>query len=264
MDWRSLHAWPRSAPMSTDGEKLLLASIHDVSPRFESEVDRLTELLGHHVGNRFGMLVVPNHWGDAPIVPGSPFATRLRRWAEDGIEIFLHGYFHRDTARHNAKADQLRARYMTAGEGEFLGLSREEANSRMKDGRALLEDVIGRPIDGFIAPAWLYGEGAMEALKDCGIAIAEDHLRVWSPSNGTQLAWSPVITWASRTRARLLSSLAAAVALRRAPLRVLRVGVHPPDVRSLALLRSIDATFGTALRNRRAAAYHELLAGSYG
>ena len=108
-------------------QRLLLASIHDVSPRFEGEVDRLLELLAPHVGQRLAMLVVPNHWGDAPIVPGSPFAARLRGWADAGLEIFLHGYFHRDEARHRAAGDRLRARYMTAGEGEFLGLSREQA-----------------------------------------------------------------------------------------------------------------------------------------
>ncbi len=100
---------------------LLLASIHDVSPRFESEIDRLLDLLEPSIGNRLAMLVVPNHWGDAPIVPGSRFATRLRGWADDGIEIFLHGYVHRDEARHSGATDRIRARFMTAGEGEFLG-----------------------------------------------------------------------------------------------------------------------------------------------
>src|SRR3954464_10956887 len=127
MDWRKHGPWRRSAPMPTSVPRLLLASIHDVSPRFESEVDRLLDLLRPHVGDRLAMLVVPNHWGEAPIVPGSPFARRLRRWAEAGTEIFLHGYFHRDEKRHGAAADRLRARFMTAGEGEFLALSRDEA-----------------------------------------------------------------------------------------------------------------------------------------
>src|SRR5690348_16649108 len=110
--------------MSAPSQRLLLASIHDVSPRFESEVDALLDLLAPAVGNRLAMLVVPNHWGDAPIVPRSAFAARLRRWADDGIEMFLHGYFHRDQQRHGGAADRFRARVMTAGEGEFLGLSR--------------------------------------------------------------------------------------------------------------------------------------------
>src|SRR5436305_6756014 len=118
----------------TPPHRLLLASIHDVAPRFESEVDRLIDLLAPHVGTRLAMLVVPNHWGDAPIVPGSPFATRLRSWTEQGIEMFLHGFTHRDEAEYSGMADRVRARFMTASEGEFLGLSRGEAAARSRDG----------------------------------------------------------------------------------------------------------------------------------
>ena len=246
--------------MAVSSPRLLLASIHDVSPRFEGEIDRLLDMLGQHVGQRMALLVVPNHWGDAPIVPGSPFASRLRDWAAGGLEIFLHGYFHRDMAQHERSADKLRAKFMTAGEGEFLGLTQEEAAARIADGRALLEDVIGRRVDGFVAPAWLYGPGALEALAEAKLPLAEDHFRVWSPATGKRLARGPVITWASRTRTRLASSLAAAAVLRHAPLEVLRVGVHPPDVRHPALVRSIEKTFRAAGRSRRPAAYGELLA----
>lgn len=246
--------------MSTGRSQLLLASIHDVSPRFEGEVDRLLDLLRPYVGQRLAMLVVPNHWGDAPIVPGSPFAARLRGWSEAGVEMFLHGFTHRDDSRHENKSARLRARVMTAGEGEFLGLSSAEAARRIAEGRALIEGITGRPIPGFIAPAWLYGEGAHRALHESGIQLAEDHFRVWSPATGRRLARGPVITWASRTRFRLASSLAAAAALRNAPLDVLRIGVHPPDVRHPALVRSIEKTMRQAVRRRRPARYVDLLA----
>jgi uncharacterized protein len=245
---------------SVQSRRILLASIHDVSPRFESEVDALADRLAPAVGGRMAMLVVPNHWHESPIVPGSPFAARLRGWADSGVEMFLHGFFHRDETPTSRTSDRLRARYMTAGEGEFLGLDRGEATRRIDDGRALLEDVIGRPIDGFVAPAWLYGEGALEALRESGVRLAEDHWHVWSPSSGQTLARGPVITWASRTRARLLSSLAAAATLRHVPIPVLRIGVHPPDIRSPPLLKSIDATLSAGLNSRRPGRYSELLA----
>lgn len=246
--------------MVRNSRPLLLASIHDVSPRFESEIDRLLDLLTPHTGHCLAMLVVPNHWGSAPIVPGSVFASRLRSWASLGIEMFLHGFFHRDTSSHERTRDRFRAHFMTAGEGEFLGLSEAQATARLRDGQALLEGVIGRPIDGFVAPAWLYGPGAMEALAHSPVPIAEDHMRVWAPASGRVLARGPVITWASRTRLRLASSLVASAALRSSPMKVLRVGVHPSDVNHEAIIRSIEATLTVASRRRVAGRYGDLLA----
>jgi predicted deacetylase len=238
---------------------MLLASVHDVSPRFEAGVDWLIDCLRPYVGNRIALLAVPNHWGDAPIAPGSAFAARLRRWADEGMEIFLHGYYHRQDPTELSLPDRLRAGMMTAGEGEFLGLTAEAAVERIRAGREIIEDVTGRLISGFVAPAWLYGPGALDALASCGIAIAEDHWRVWSPKSGAELARGPVITWATRTPLRLASSLIAAAMLRRAPVRTMRIGVHPPDVRHPAVLRSIESTLGIASRDRQAGRYSDLL-----
>ncbi|MEO8546962.1 MAG: polysaccharide deacetylase family protein [Sphingomicrobium sp.] len=239
---------------------MLLVSIHDVTPRFEGEVDRLLDRLSPFVGDRLAMLVVPNHWGDCPIVPGSPFATRLRSWSDRGIEMFVHGWSHRDAMAHSSLADRVRARHLTAGEGEFLGLSRGEASALIGDGRTLIEEIIGCPIAGFVAPAWLYGPGARQALADCRIELAEDHMRVWSPVLGVELVHSPVITWASRSRWRLLSSLVLAGVVRHVPLPgVMRIGVHPPDVRSPALLKSIGATIRALAKTRQPGHYGDLL-----
>jgi predicted deacetylase len=237
--------------------KRLFASIHDVSPRFESEVDRLLDHLGPHVGRRLAMLVVPDHWSSAPITPA--FATRLRGWADEGVEMFVHGWTHHDDAAHRRAAAALKARHMTAGEGEFLGLDHAEALLRMRRGKALVEDITGRAAAGFIAPAWLYSAGARAALADAGFALAEDHARVWQPG-GAVVARGPVITWASRTRLRQLSSLAAAAALRHAlqPTPNVRIAVHPGDTGVPALLASITATFA-AFRRHRPSAYADLL-----
>jgi hypothetical protein len=47
--------------------------------------------------------------------------------------------------------------------------------------------------------------------------------------------------------------------LRRAPIPTLRVGVHPPDIRHPALVRSIESTLRIASRTRTAASYSDLL-----
>jgi predicted deacetylase len=243
-------------------QKRVLVSIHDVGPRFSLEIERLTDRLTASLGGRhFAMLVVPNHWGDSPLAGDPRFAGKLRAWAAEGVEMFVHGWFHRDEARHSGLA-RLKARHMTAGEGEFLGLSTQEAARRMADGKALLEDIIGRPVAGFVAPAWLYGPGAMEALAASGFELAEDHMRVWCPRTGATLARGPVITWASRTRARTASSVAFASLARTAlqPLANVRIAVHPGDLAKQSIVASIDRTLKAFASNRVVSRYSALLA----
>jgi predicted deacetylase len=240
--------------------RLLLASIHDVGPHFDREISLLAErferLLG---GTRFAMLVVPDHWGLAPLSAAPAFKRKLRGWAEAGIEMFVHGWFHRDQSQH-AGLSAFKARHMTAGEGEFLGLSQAEAARRMADGRALIEDVIGNPAAGFVAPAWLYGDGARAALEQSGFALAEDHWRVWRPATGRILARGPVVTWASRSAWRRQSSLAVA-ALARAGLQhqaVVRVAAHPGDTAVPALMRSIERTLASFAGRRHVGRYADI------
>ena len=235
----------------------LLVSIHDVAPRFEREVDQLAERLDRHLGAaRFAMLVVPDHWRASPLAGNPAFAARLRGWADAGVEMFLHGFTHSDDAPASFKA-----RHLTASEGEFLSLTQAEAARRLHDGRAIVEDAIGRPVAGFIAPAWLYGDGALAAIRAQGFALAEDHLKVWRPADGRVLARGPVITWASRSPARIRNSLAFAAIARTglALLPTVRLAVHPGDTGVPALLASIDATLLAFARGRQAARYADLL-----
>ncbi len=206
------------------------------------------------------MLVVPDHWGAHPLAPGTPFAARLRQWSDMGVSLFAHGWFHKDMTAHRGTLARFKATQMTAGEGEFLGLNEATALARMTAARDLIQEISGRAVSGFVAPAWLYGPGAMAALARSDFALAEDHMKVWHPASGKVLARGPVITWASRSRARIASSLFAArvlpMCLRFAP--VVRVAVHPGDVTVSDLLISIDDTLRRLCRTHVPARYDDL------
>lgn len=252
--------WP-AVPRNNSPMRRLLLSIHDVGPRFEAEVDLLLERVTRHVApDRLAMLVVPDHWGEHPLTPGTPFANRLRAWSDAGISLFAHGWFHKDVTVHRGMVARFKGRHMTAGEGEFLGLDEGTALARMIAARDLIQTITGRSLSGFVAPAWLYGPGAMAALSRSGFALAEDHMKVWHPESGRVLARGPVITWASRSRARIVSSLFAArilpPMLRLAP--VVRVAVHPGDVTISDLLVSIDDTLRRLCRTHVPASYDDL------
>lgn len=247
----------RSAPAH-----FALASIHDVGPRFESEVDRLADALAPRTGaSGFALLVVPNHWGTAPLRQSAALGRKLRGWVAGGAEIFVHGWFHRDDEAGRGGVSGFKARHMTAGEGEFGGLDEAEALRRMRDGRALIEDVVGAPAAGFIAPAWLYSEGARRAAASACFQLAEDHFRVWHPPTGMTLARGPVITWASRSWPRTASSLLFAAIARGAlaPMPLVRVAVHPGDTSKPEIMRSIDRTFAGLGATRRFGRYADLL-----
>jgi predicted deacetylase len=242
-------------------DRKLLVAIHDVGPKFDKEVDILASLITDILGTpRFSMLVVPNHWGEAPLWQAPAFCRRLRDWSDEGVEMFAHGWFHRDYSPHRGVSG-LKARTMTAGEGEFLGLDRDEAAQRMTDGKALIEDIIGREVAGFIAPAWLYGPGSREALQSSSYRLAEDHMRVWRPQSSKILAAGPVITWASRSRSRRVSSIAFAGFARKA-LRILptvRIAVHPGDTARPELMTSLHRTITEFALQRQSSRYLDLI-----
>ena len=97
-------------------------------------------------------------------------------------------------------------------------------------------------------------------LKQTLIAV-EDHLRVWHPRTGTVVARGPVITWATRSKAREASSLAWA-ALARAALaasNTVRIGVHPGDITSAPVRASITATIAHFAARRSQKRYGDFL-----
>lgn len=250
------------ADAQIDREKRqLVVSIHDASPAFETEIDALADLIAPILGGpRFAMLVIPDHWGTARLDQAPTFARRLREWSDAGVEMFLHGWVHRDSTAHRSAVATLKAQCMTAGEGEFLGLDAVEAERRMRMGRDMVEQAIGSPVAGFIAPAWLYGNGARRALRTLDFPLAEDHLRVWRPRSGEIIARGPVVTWASRTRARTASSLAVAAFARTLPraIRTMRVAVHPGDLSKPVIVQSIDRTLRALVAQRVPARYADL------
>jgi predicted deacetylase len=239
----------------------VLVCVHDVTPR---HADRLREidavLATHGLRGRYSMLVVPDFWGEWPLDAHPAFCAWLRARQSEGVEMLLHGYYHRDDRTHDASFARFASRYMTAAEGEFLGLERGAADDRIARGQGVLERVLGQRATGFVAPAWLYGPGTRAALRTQGLEIAEDHLRVWSPNTGRTLLRSPVVSYASRTPGRVRSSIAWSRLSRILlwPLRVVRFAVHPHDLDVPRLAREIDGSLRHLLSHRSPLRYRDL------
>lgn len=231
---------------------LLCVSIHDVAPATWTDCARLAAALREVAAIPLSWLVVPRYHGrqDDEAALRAGLDAALAR----GDELVLHGYTHLDTA---ARGGGLRQRFLrgvyTQREGEFAALGAEDARRRIESGLDWFHER-GWPTAGFVAPAWLMGEGAWEALDAFAFAYTTTFTRFHLLGGDRQTLFAPSLVYAARNRGgRALSPVAADVVARwqaRAPL--VRLSLHPPDVRHPRLLAHAQDLVERLLRTRQA------------
>jgi predicted deacetylase len=225
-------------------------SIHDVSPVWVREVEAALELCDA-VGARPALLVVPNFHGSSPLLDDERFCERLRQLQSRGHEVYLHGFFHRSRERYDGTGAASRVAWLFAqrvasrGEAEMRDVSPEEGRKRLDEGERVLR-AAGLRIDGFVPPAWSMSRWLLPSLAARGYSFTEDHLRVYDPA-GKRVRASVVLNWASRSPARLVSTVAWCRAAKYARALVpARIAIHPADMRFLSLRREIAQTLAWA------------------
>jgi predicted deacetylase len=184
------------------------------------------------------LLVIPNHHGRAPVVAAPEFQAWLAREVARGHEPVLHGYFHRRSSRPGESwRDRWSTRVYTAGEGEFYDLSIAESTLRLQRGRTDLA-FLPAALEGFIAPAWLLGVTAAQAVEHSGFryTTSVNEVRTFRPTARVQ---ARSLVWSTRAPWRRWTSLGWNAWLNHhaqdAPL--LRISLHPPDLAHPAIWR---------------------------
>ncbi|WP_229427164.1 DUF2334 domain-containing protein [Massilia atriviolacea] len=141
----------------------LCVVIHDVAPATWPDCLRLLQAVREVADIPLTWLVVPRWHGSQASAPDVDAA--LGAMLADGHELALHGDTHLDTAAPlGGWRDRFLRRVYTEGEGEFAALDAAEARRRIDLGLAWF-DARGWPVHGFVAPAWLLGDGAWEAVR---------------------------------------------------------------------------------------------------
>lgn len=208
-----------------------IVSIHDVSPPTRRATEAMLADLARAGVGRTSLLVVPDHHRRAPVAKDPDFQEWLRHRAAEGHEIVLHGFYHwRDGGGGGWAAHWITEHY-TAGEGEFYDLDYGEARRRLARGRQILADA-GLPVVGFIAPAWLLGSEAERAAREEGFEYTTRLRTVLDlRTGGAEVSQS--LVYSVRAAWRRVVSLGWNALLRRRlrARRLLRLGLHPPDLR---------------------------------
>lgn len=136
-------------------------TLHDVAPATQQRCETLIFELERIAPLSFTLLVVPYYQGRRS---DPAFDAWLQSRLQRGDELALHGLTHHDDGpppRH--WLDRMRRRWTTDDEGEFAAIDMAEATRRLRAGRRWFTRREW-PVRGFVAPAWLLGEGAWRAL----------------------------------------------------------------------------------------------------
>lgn len=229
----------------------LCIAIHDVAPATWPACARLIAMLQALGAPPATLLVVPDWHRRGAIDADAAFRQAIDARVGRGDEIALHGHVHLDEAPAPCTPlAWLRRRVLTAGEGEFAALSRDESARRIEAGRQRLA-ACGWHARGFVAPAWLLGEGARAALAHSTFAWTSTQARLERIDNGLCIA-APVIGASARAAWRRYASRAwlriAASAWSDVPL--LRIALHPADAVHADLLDAWRSLLIELLRQR--------------
>jgi predicted deacetylase len=140
--------------------KTAIISVHDVSPRFQSEIETI---LQHFEDTTLSLLVTPLWDGEHPLTPD--FVKILR-----GAEKILHGLTHRN--EHCDWAGKIAA-CSARSDRELYGLSRSETMALLTKGKRMFEQAFDESPLGFVPPTWYHNPHSVSVLREMGFSFTE-------------------------------------------------------------------------------------------
>ena len=236
----------------------LIVSFHDLHPGSREACERFLQLAADVGVPCQSLLVVPRWHGDAPFEQFPDFVDWLRKMAETGHDLCLHGNTHRADVIRGGPLAGLMARYYTNREGEFFQLTRCEADRKINDGLSRFRQA-GLAVHGFTAPAWLLNDEGRRALQELGFHYNTRFSRV----EFLQLNHSihaPTLVFRCRSAWRRVLSIHWARFWMRVhqKAQVLRLAVHPCDLEHPTVLATLLDLLRQAVADRQPITYRDL------
>lgn len=238
--------------------RAFVVSIHDVSPFTRERTGQILDDLKSCGLPCVSLLVVPDHHHRGQASEDPEFSRWLASACAQGHEAVLHGYFHlRKNRATDGPVKRLITRSYTAGEGEFLDLSKADARELLHRGKRVLE-ACGVTPRGFIAPAWLLGREAEQAVQEAEFQYTTRIATVSDFVTGSVYR-SRSQVWSVRAGWRRICSLGWNALLFQQTLEtpLTRMGIHPPDWDHPQIRRQILHLLGKALAARRPMTYEQ-------
>ena len=240
--------------------KLLIVSLHDVSPLTRPVFTAMLGELAALGVERTSLLVIPDHHHRGHMLADAGFCRWLAGLAKKGYELVVHGYYHQRPARPDETWWQRGVtRIYTKGEGEFYDLPKDEAAERLGRATADFARLDAPAPVGFIAPAWLLGAAARQAVSEAGFRYTTylTGIQDLRAPEGADFIPARSLVYSCRNRWRRTVSLGwnATLFRRNRDAATMRLSLHPPDYQHPHIWRQVRRLVGHALREREPATY---------
>ena len=208
--------------------------MHDVAPATWGACCKVLEALDQVQSTPVSLLVVADYHRGQCIENDAGFLRAIEQRLLRGDEVVVHGLSHLDESPPpKAWRERFFRHFYTAREGEFFNLNYAEALERMQQAHVRFKALGWRP-QGFVAPAWLMGQGTCSALRDSAFHYSSSRRElIVMPSgqrfNAPSLVWSVRAAWRRRVSAAWNAHLLQRVLRDPVHYPLLRLGLHPAD-----------------------------------
>jgi hypothetical protein len=233
--------------------KSLCVSIHDVAPHTWELCERWRQAIHAVAPIPLTFLVVP-YYHRLKVVNPTQYASKLENRLSCGDELALHGYTHLDENPPGYGFINYLIRHVyTQSEGEFFSISAAMAKRRIEMGLEWFAQNKW-PVSGFVAPAWLLGSEARNALKEFSFQYTTTqrrfHLLPWHDSIfSPSLVYSVRSDWRRQIWRRWASFLCQMLDSRA---QLVRFSLHPVDANYPGIVRHAQTLIEKMLQNRQA------------
>jgi predicted deacetylase len=194
---------------------------------------------------------VPEFHHGGLVTKDPAFCDAVTNWQAAGHELVLHGYYHdRAEAAPDTFSNFYWTRFYTAGEAEFLDLTRETARARLELGQFLFKS-LGWRTTGFVAPAWLMFSGLPNLLAEMGFAYTTRVSEIIPLLPGlNKIKRSQSLCYSTRASWRRLASALWNKNLygRLRDTDLIRLSLHPRDLEFPLIRRQIDQILRASLK----------------
>jgi predicted deacetylase len=239
----------------------IVVSLHDVAPCTQQITSTIISELSAHGVRVCSVLVVPDYHHEGSFAKHRDFVTWLRVLQADGHEIVIHGYFHERPAQtKETPRDKFMTRFYTQNEGEFYDLSYQEALRRITTARDEFR-ALGLKPRGFIAPAWLLGSEAEQAVRDAELEYTTRLRTVRDFRSESTFPARTLVYSVHKNWRRALSCTWNAALFRLMKTKpLLRISIHPPDYSQPIIWKQILGFIAAAKGARTATTYQDWIA----